>query len=327
MSSGTRAGPLDRFPAVRSRDPDEVEDALIRTYGARRLKLPHHAQTLDVRANHWQSGNIGLSYCNYGGQVQVEFPGAGFYRQQLALHGGARIKIDRTQREVTPYETPVIPPETSLLYDFPTDYEQVVLRVNASALTNKLAAMIGATPRRKVEFEAVTHVDALTGLQRLLRFFMTELDNLGPDMPPLMMAELEQTLIASFLCSNPNNYSTLLNGTPRSATTWQVRRAEEYIEAHWQEPITIEALAQVASTSARSIFHHFKQSRGHSPMEFVKEVRLQHARQMLMQPDTNSSVTETAFACGFGNLGHFAKDYVKRFGERPSDTLRRAKTC
>ena len=324
MNSGARANPLDSFPAVRSRDPDQVEDALIRTYGAHRLTLPRRSG-LDVRANHWQSRNIGLSYCNYGGQAQVEFPGASFYRQQLALHGGAEIRIDGIQREVTLDETPVIPPNASLFYDFPANYEQVVLRVDASALTNKLAAMTGATPRRKLEFEPVTRVDALASLQRLLRFFMSELDTLGPEMPPVMLAELEQTLIASFLCSNPNNYSYLLNGTPRSATSWQVRRVEEYIEAYWQKPITIEALAQVASTSARSIFHHFKQSRGHSPMEFVKEVRLRHAREMLIRPDTNTSVTTTAFACGFGNLGHFARDYVSRYGERPSDTLKRAK--
>jgi transcriptional regulator GlxA family with amidase domain len=35
-------------------------------------------------------------------------------------------------------------------------------------------------------------------------------------------------------------------------------------------------------------------------------------------------VTTVSSACGFGNLGHFAKDYFKIFGERPSDTLARS---
>jgi len=35
-------------------------------------------------------------------------------------------------------------------------------------------------------------------------------------------------------------------------------------------------------------------------------------------------VTAVAFACGFGNLGHFARDYREVFGERPSMTLARA---
>ena len=61
-------------------------------------------------------------------------------------------------------------------------------------------------------------------------------------------------------------------------------------------------------------------------MAFVKQVRLQHAREMLRGTDRSRSVTQTALACGFTNLGHFARDYFKRFGERPSDTARRNKT-
>jgi transcriptional regulator GlxA family with amidase domain len=45
---------------------------------------------------------------------------------------------------------------------------------------------------------------------------------------------------------------------------------------------------------------------------------------MLSAPDAETSVTKVAFACGFGNLGHFARDYRKAFGERPSETLAQA---
>jgi transcriptional regulator GlxA family with amidase domain len=53
-------------------------------------------------------------------------------------------------------------------------------------------------------------------------------------------------------------------------------------------------------------------------------VRLRHAREMLATPDHETSVTSVAFVCGFGNLGHFARDYRETFGERPSETLARA---
>jgi transcriptional regulator GlxA family with amidase domain len=111
----------------------------------------------------------------------------------------------------------------------------------------------------------------------------------------------------------------------RLPTTWQLRRAEVYIESHWNEPITIASLARATAVSARSIFHHFKSSRGQSPMAFVKQVRLEHAREMLESSGISRSVTEIAVDCGFGNLGHFAGDYFKRFGERPSETLKRSK--
>jgi transcriptional regulator GlxA family with amidase domain len=45
---------------------------------------------------------------------------------------------------------------------------------------------------------------------------------------------------------------------------------------------------------------------------------------MLANADPATSVTSVAFACGFSNLGHFAKYYYSTYGERPSDTLRMA---
>jgi hypothetical protein len=51
---------------------------------------------------------------------------------------------------------------------------------------------------------------------------------------------------------------------------WQVRVAEEYIEANWDQLLTIEALAIVTGASVRTIFHSFKRSCGYTPMDFVK---------------------------------------------------------
>ncbi|MBZ9655049.1 helix-turn-helix domain-containing protein [Phyllobacterium lublinensis] len=83
-------------------------------------------------------------------------------------------------------------------------------------------------------------------------------------------------------------------------------------------------MALVANTSARSLFYSFKKSRGVSPMTFVKQVRLRKARSMLTGPNPATSVTSVAIACGFSNLGHFARYYCSAFGEHPSDTLRKA---
>ena len=53
-------------------------------------------------------------------------------------------------------------------------------------------------------------------------------------------------------------------------------------------------------------------------------MKLRRAREMLSAAATETSVTAVAFVCGFGNLGHFARDYRETFGERPSETLARA---
>ena len=60
-------------------------------------------------------------------------------------------------------------------------------------------------------------------------------------------------------------------------------------------------------------------------MHFVKQVRLRRAREMLASHKVKLSVTEVALVCGFGNLGHFANDYFKVFGEKPSKTRNEGK--
>ena len=117
----------------------------------------------------------------------------------------------------------------------------------------------------------------------------------------------------------------LLERQPPSIAPWQVRRVEDYIAANWDQPIGVEDLAAATGASVRSIFRTFKQCRGYSPMEFVKQVRLRRAHEMLTCGDTTTSVTDVAFACGFGDLGRFSKDYRARFGALPSATLHRSK--
>jgi AraC-like DNA-binding protein len=158
-------------------------------------------------------------------------------------------------------------------------------------------------------------------------FLVDQLGGVDCTIPSLALAELEQSIMVSFLCGNRHNHSHLLDRTATRVAPWQVRRAEDYIEANWDQPITVEALAAATGASARSIFHVFKESRGYSPMAFLKQVRLRQARRMLMMPGPDASVTTVAIACGFSNLGHFAKDYDRMFGELPSVTRNRAKGC
>jgi transcriptional regulator GlxA family with amidase domain len=94
------------------------------------------------------------------------------------------------------------------------------------------------------------------------------------------------------------------------------------IRAHADTPITIGALADAAGVSARTLFEGFRRFRGTTPMAQLKAVRLVRAYEELrMSPD--ESVTDVSVKWGFVHLGRFARAYRRRFGELPSETLRR----
>jgi AraC-like DNA-binding protein len=164
---------------------------------------------------------------------------------------------------------------------------------------------------------------AVVTMRRLIMSLAKRMSSDRP-IPGVALIEMEQVLMTCFLIGNRNNYSHLLDGPLRASAPWQVKRAEEYIESSWDQSLTIEALAGVTGTSARSLFHAFKHSRGYSPMAFLRQVRLRRAW-LLLNEDPAVSVTDVAYACGFGNLGHFARYFRAKYGESPSAVLARSR--
>jgi len=323
----SKARPLDRFPVIRSRHPDDMQETVTRFYGEHIQEVTRGVKGFSAEGNHYAFRHIGLSYGSYGTKTHLEFLTTDFFGQQFNIGGSAQACINGSAFELTPRQSSVLSPGISLKLDYDADFQQLLLRIDPSALHQKLSGIIGANLSAALQFEPSIDFarPEAESLRKYFIFLVDEVQRAGSEIPPLALAEFEQALMVSFLCGNRSSYSHLLDGRPLAVAPWQVRRAEQYIEANWDQPITIEALAVVTNASARSIFHSFKEARGYSPMAFVKTIRLRHARQMLSAPKSKTSVTEVAYACGFGNLGHFAKDYLASFGEHPSTTLKMAK--
>jgi AraC-like DNA-binding protein len=304
-----------------------MREAIAKTHGENKLQLHRGAEGFHACGNRRVLRNISLSYATFGAVVDQEFSAFTGFAQQFRLRGSSEILVHRAPIELGPFQSAVMSPGSTMKVTHSHDLEHFVLKIDRDALFNKWTALTGRQPRRDLKFEplADSRTPEAAYLRRLFMFLVEQLGSSEHSVPPLALAELEQSVIVSFLCANRHDESRLLDREPMGAAPWQVRRAEEYIEAHWDQPITVEALAVATGASARSIFHFFKASRGYGPMVFVKQVRLRHARRMLTMPDKATSVTNVAFDCGFTNLGHFAKDYGKCFGELPSETLNRTK--
>lgn len=105
----------------------------------------------------------------------------------------------------------------------------------------------------------------------------------------------------------------------------QVRRVEEWLDAHFADPISIDDLAGIAGVSVRSLQTAFREARNCTPMQALHRRRLQAARVVLSGAGAETTVTRVAMDCGFFHLGRFARDYRQTFGETPSETLDRAR--
>jgi AraC-like DNA-binding protein len=105
-----------------------------------------------------------------------------------------------------------------------------------------------------------------------------------------------------------------------------VQRACELIRAHVAEPIRISDIAQELGISPRHLQSGFRRYLGATPHQFLRDCRLDEAHRMLSTAPPGLTATTIAYDCGFGHLGEFARSYRSRFGEAPSETLRRARS-
>jgi AraC-like DNA-binding protein len=243
----------------------------------------------------------------------------------FGLTGRSITRLGTQTVEVQPEQSCVLSGDADFTTDFGAGYEQLVLRIEKQALLKNLSALIGSAPPKRIEFSFMTDAAApqARNLRRLILNFAHQMSSADVPLPKPVLEEMQHTIAVAFLCCNQHNLSRLIEREEKACTPWQVRSVEDYIEANWAEAMTIEKLAAVTNTSARSIFAAFKKSRGYTPMAFAKSIRLKNARAMLERADSSPSVTEVALECGFGNLGHFARDYREAFGELPSITRSR----
>ncbi|MGY6412063.1 MAG: GlxA family transcriptional regulator [Alkalilacustris sp.] len=87
------------------------------------------------------------------------------------------------------------------------------------------------------------------------------------------------------------------------------------MESHIEEPISPAALAATVGMSTRQLERLARRYLGRSPKRYYMELRLQRARNLLMQ--TDMSVIAVAIACGFTSPSHFSKCYRAQYGTTP----------
>ncbi len=318
---------LSRSPVVRTHDPEEMEHALLTAYGAKGFSVSN-SDTFEGVGNYLQLANVGLGFCAYSGaRTTVDFPENDFARFQIGLKGSAATIRNGAALAINERQSCMVPPGGPISIVFEPGYEQLILRIKTAALEKTLTTLLGAKPRGALIFDPIGPTVQPTALvlRDLAIFLARQLSSTADELPGTVLRELEQALLVSFLSAHRHNFSEILEATEKRAAPRIVRLAEEYIESSWNRAITIEELASQTNTSIRSLFREFKKTRGYSPMTFAKTVRLQQAKQMLLEPNQRTSVSAVAFKCGFGNLGHFARDFRKKFGELPSETFSRAR--
>lgn len=104
-------------------------------------------------------------------------------------------------------------------------------------------------------------------------------------------------------------------GWPGSA--W-VERVRSFMQQNYPRGLQVEDVASSLGVSRSTLFRRFRAETGQSPKEYLDDLRLAQARELLKSG--RSTVKETAVSCGFQCPHYFSRAYRQRYGEPPSRT-------
>ncbi len=311
-----------------SRDPEEAR-TFLRTKEFRFDISRRVARQLDLRINGIYLPGVYVGYIQYGAPAEIRTNAAhGDYWVQLPLQKQIEFGVAGRRIVCGPECAAVSSPTHELVIRTEGIGARLNVKVTAACLTRHLAGLLGEEPAAPLELAPTMDLTASYGrsLARHVRLAVMDFQRTGwMTWDANVVNTFEEFIVCRLLLSHPNNYREILGRRERAFTPRNLRRSLEYMHANLAAPITIADIAEASGVAGRTLFQHFRDFRGTSPIQYLREARLAKARDTLMRPQADEGVAVIARACGFSHLGRFASDYRSRFGESPSETLRKSR--
>jgi AraC-like DNA-binding protein len=322
-------GPLlERHRVFHSRDTEETRAFL----GGKDYRFDpawRRDRQLDARINAVYMPSLYIAYIHYGTVSVALTPGVARkdHLIQLPLSGHLETRIGGHSIACSPQRAAIASPgREKCQFLSSADSARIQLCITGDALTGQLAALLGQPPDAPLDFAPAMDLAAGYGqsLARYVRTAVADLDQ--PDsvlLNPITMSMFQQFIMTGLLLSHPHNYLEALRRRALPIAPRDVKRAIDYIEANLDSAVTLGAIVEASGVAGRTLLKHFRDTKGVSPMRYLCNARFEKVRIALAQAQPGESVTTIAMSYGFSHLGRFSVEYRRRFGESPSDTLRR----
>ena len=284
---------------------------------------PDLTQSL-LRAGRLNQVTIGL--VRFGSEAMLDGGVLGAYRVNVPLSGSVASACGPRRTVATPIRAAVFTPrEHAVLPLWRGDASQIWIKIEKAALEAELEALLGHPIVGDVRFELamdLTTPHAQSWLS-VLRLILCELDRPGSllEHSKSHRDHLEKLLISGLLQTQAHDHLDELLRPHPPARPRTVKRVVDLIEASPEVNYTVADLARHAGVGARRLQIAFHESLNTSPTGYLRNAKLARARADLLAGE--ETVMSVAYRWGFNHPGRFSTTYRRKYGESPSDTLRR----
>jgi AraC-like DNA-binding protein len=303
-------------------DLETAQDILSSTYGP--VRIDAHGPRRGLRLERAALGPVQFHHVD----VAMDFDAVGFPLRTLIfgelISGRLRQRSGGGDRHYLPGEV-FLAAQPSDSYTAMVHEADLQLTIIDPALPSQVAdSAPGQAPVRFTGYDAVS-AQARTQWTDTCSYLRENLlADPGASAAPLVAASAARLLVATALATFPNNALTdptvedRHDGSPAT-----LRRAVAFIDEHAHQDIAVADVAAAAHVTIRAVQLAFRRHLDTTPTQYLRRVRLDHARSQLLTADPErESVTAVAYRWGFTSSSRFAAYYRTAFGVSPSATLR-----
>ena len=162
-------------------------------------------------------------------------------------------------------------------------------------------------------FVSTVDADLVESFVRLLRL----LD--APEDIPALAAAARREILYRMLKGDEGYRLRQIAASSAHAT--RIAKAIEWLRLNYTRALRIEELAAQASMSTSSFHEHFRAVTAMSPLQFQKQLRLQHARQLLISEALDAATA--GHRVGYESPSQFSREYSRLFGAPPAADRKR----
>ncbi len=252
-----------------------------------------------------ETGNLLYLTTSVYGPDWLSLKHSHYFTEMFYITGGeGRFLIGEKTLQVTKGSIVIISPNVTHteLSDRQNPLEYIVLAVENARL---------ALPDESADYVSLSDASGADNFLSLLRMMERELKDNGAYCQQACRRLLDLLLIK--LMRAATFHLTL---TPPRHLSKESGAVKQYIDLHFQESVTLDALAELSHLNKYYISHRFTQEYGVSPISYLLDRRIECAKQHL--DGTDLSVSSIAQICGFSSQSYFSQAFKKATGVSPN---------
>ena len=112
----------------------------------------------------------------------------------------------------------------------------------------------------------------------------------------------------------------LRNLVLQDSSSHRIAGITRFLNENYSERLSIDDIARVAGMSTSALHHKFREVTSMSPLQYLKKIRLHHARTLMVARGFNAS--EAGYKVGYANPSQFSREFKRLFGVPPVQMLK-----